>query len=414
MRVFNRAIPRTRAAASARPWFRAAVTDDTFDLHIDTFIGDWYDDAINRWYGEEYGITAKAVVDKLAALPDSVTKIVVHINSPGGDVFGALNIANALRAQADRGRSVTSSVEGLAASAATIIMMAGSVIRIADNALVMIHNPWSVAIGEASDFRAAADELDKVRDSIVRTYQWHSPLDEAALVALMDATTWMSAAEALEAGLVTEVVSGQSVAACAGLTRDVLEAMAAPADYAARLAALQPPAAAEGEPVAEGQAETPPAEGEPAPAVENRVETPPTGETARVPVAALEVLRACREAGTSQIAEALVEAGVTAEELAAGIAAERDRQTAEASRVTGIRSVCTSANLASLADSYIAGGVDLETVRAQVLIISARVDELTTIDGALSPDAEPRRIGGARRELNPAAIYQARRAAGSK
>src|SRR5690554_5721149 len=102
-----------------KSWYRVenAASDPTVvDIHIIDVVGGWVDDMINRFWGVELTVTAKQFVEDLAKLDDQVTAINVHINSPGGDVFGGLNIANALREQESKGRTVTTYVDGLAAS----------------------------------------------------------------------------------------------------------------------------------------------------------------------------------------------------------------------------------------------------------------------------------------------------------
>src|SRR5688572_28058278 len=174
-----------------REWYRLvtnAADPSVADVHVVDFIGDWIDD----YWG--FGVTAKAFIDQLAKLPEAVKTIRVHVNSPGGDVWSAVNIANALRDQrVTNRRNVVTIVDGLAASAASILIMAGEPVQIADTALVMIHNPATGMFGTAKNLREAADLLDTVRDQIVAAYHWHSKLSAEELVALMDATTWMSA-----------------------------------------------------------------------------------------------------------------------------------------------------------------------------------------------------------------------------
>lgn len=336
----------------AREWYRVvATTQDptTVDIHIIDWIGDWVDDAINRFYGESIGVTARAFVEELSKLSDSVKTIRVHINSPGGDVFGALNIANALREQrTSKGRTVETVVDGLAASAASIIMMAGSVVRIADNALVMVHNPWTCACGSAKDFRKFADDLDTVRNTIVATYKWHSELEPAALIALMDAETWMDADEAIANGLATEKVEG--LQAAASLTRGAVAKLTVPEKYRARVDALLRP-----------EPSTPQAAG------------------------AADVLRLCREGGCLDVAEDLIGAGATLEAVQSRVSTEQQTRARASERQTQIRALCEKARLPELAASYIAGGMPLEQVRAQLTVLTAKLDQVE-IDGGLSPD----------------------------
>lgn len=154
-----------------RSWFRfenKAGTPTVVEIYI-------YD-AIGKSYWDDNTVTAEAVVEQLQNLSPETTEIHVHVNSPGGDAFEAVVITNALRAQRDeRHREVTVHVDGIAASAASLLLMAGSTVRIADNALVMVHNPWTVTVGNAGDIRATAAMLAQVRNTMIATYR-SSPL----------------------------------------------------------------------------------------------------------------------------------------------------------------------------------------------------------------------------------------------
>ena len=162
----------------------------------------------------EEAITGKAIAEKLDALPEDVKTIRVLVNSTGGSVFDALHIANALRRQREEmNRSVEVEVEALAASAATIITSAGNSIRVPKNALMMIHNPTAAAVGDASLMLEMAAALEKIRGSIIATYRWVSKLPAKKLAELMDATTWMTADEALANGFATEVSAAAPIAA---------------------------------------------------------------------------------------------------------------------------------------------------------------------------------------------------------
>jgi ATP-dependent Clp protease protease subunit len=193
-----------------RNWYRIENQADSnvADIHIFDFIGDW----IDHYWG--FGVSAKQFLDELARLPDSVRTIRLHVNSPGGDAFAAQAIASMLRDQRmQKGRTVEVLIEGLAASAASIVTSAGKPVRIGDNALMMIHNPWTIAGGESRDLRKAADSLDKIRSAIIAAYRWRSELSEADLGELMDDVTWMDADEAILYGFADEKVTGfQAVA----------------------------------------------------------------------------------------------------------------------------------------------------------------------------------------------------------
>lgn len=158
----------------------------------------------------EEGVTAKSVHDALKDMDGDVT---VRINSPGGDVFQGASIYNLLN-QYDRGE-VHTVIDGLAASAASVIAMAGKT-TIAKNGLFMIHNPWTFAMGEAKDMTKTAELLDKVKDSIITTYESKATTDRDAISQLMDDETWFDAEGAVANGFVDEVEGeAESIAACA-------------------------------------------------------------------------------------------------------------------------------------------------------------------------------------------------------
>jgi ATP-dependent protease ClpP protease subunit len=162
--------------------------------------------------GDEWdGLDAKTIFGLIAGSDDD---IVVHINSPGGYVMEGLAIFNALAAAKATGRKVTVHIDGLAASMASVIAMAGDEIIMADNALMMIHNPWDVAIGDARELRAAADKLDVIRDQLVRIYSGQTGLTADDLVPMLDAETWLTSEQALEQKFITSVTEASSAAAC--------------------------------------------------------------------------------------------------------------------------------------------------------------------------------------------------------
>jgi ATP-dependent Clp protease, protease subunit len=141
------------------------------------------------------GVEAEPFVRAVAAL--DVDTIHVRINSPGGDVFEGRAIANALK---NHKANVVCHVDGLAASIASIIAIAGDEVRMAEGSFLMIHNPWVFAIGDANDLRELADTLDKVGASLRDTYAARSGQDPDEVQAMMDDETWMSAEEAVEMG----------------------------------------------------------------------------------------------------------------------------------------------------------------------------------------------------------------------
>ncbi len=137
----------------------------------------------------------------------------VRINSPGGYVMEGLAIFNAIIREKKKGRKVTAHIDGLAASMASVLAMAGDDIIMADNALMMIHNPWDCACGDANELRRAADKLDRIRDQLISIYSGRTGLDADALIPMLDAETWLTAAEALEQNFITEITGAATASA---------------------------------------------------------------------------------------------------------------------------------------------------------------------------------------------------------
>lgn len=156
-----------------------------------------------------WGVTAASFIGELKALGD-VTEIDVMINSPGGSVFDGLAIYNALR---QHPANVTVKVMGVAASAASFIAMAGDKIVMPENAFMMVHNPMGGVFGNADDMRDWADTLDKIAASLIGIYVARTGKSESEVKDLLDAETWMTAAEAKELGFADEVEAEMKIAA---------------------------------------------------------------------------------------------------------------------------------------------------------------------------------------------------------
>ena len=190
-----------------------------------------------------FGVSAKSFLNDLAsAQGDSVR---VEINSPGGDVFAGLAIYNGLR---NSGKKVNVRVLGLAASAASLVAMAGDTIEMPENSFMMVHNPWGFAVGGASDMRDTADMLDKLGTSLASTYAKRTGKSAEEITALLDAETWMSAAEAVDAGFATAVISEVPVKAAFDLDRLPANVRAAYASAKASAPAPAPAPAPEDDP----------------------------------------------------------------------------------------------------------------------------------------------------------------------
>jgi len=161
--------------------------------------------------GKYWGKSAKDFVKEIKELGD-VTSITLRINSAGGSVFEAQAMYNYLRLHKAH---KTVRIDGLAASAASVLAMVGDKIIMPSNALMMIHNPWTFAWGESTDMRKVAEVLDKVRDTLAAVYVARTGLEYEKIKAMMDEETWMSADEALSMGFCDETDEAIEIAACA-------------------------------------------------------------------------------------------------------------------------------------------------------------------------------------------------------
>jgi len=164
-------------------------------------------------YGETTSVRAIDVMASLAELADQAT-IVVRINSPGGSVIEGLAIYNALKAW---GKPIEVHVDAMAASAASVIAMAGTEIVMAENASIMIHDPWTIAMGGSDDMRDAADEIDRQKQIILNIYAQRTGQDPATISAMMQAETYMSASDAVARGFADRIDQPTAVAACEAL-----------------------------------------------------------------------------------------------------------------------------------------------------------------------------------------------------
>lgn len=153
-------------------------------------------------FGGEWGVSAKEFGAALDALPDDTQEIRLHINSPGGEVFEAIAILNQLRNHQAR---VVTVVDGLAASGASVVAMAGDELVMSPNTELMIHDAWGICIGNAEDMRELGTRLDKISNNIADVYARKAGGDVEDWRAAMLAETWYSADEAVEAGLADRV-----------------------------------------------------------------------------------------------------------------------------------------------------------------------------------------------------------------
>ncbi|WP_042395806.1 head maturation protease, ClpP-related [Clostridium saudiense] len=161
-------------------------------LYFDGYI------AQDSWFDDD--ITPKQFKSELT---NSEGDIIVWLNSPGGDVFAASQIYNMLK---EYDGKVTVKIDGIAASAASVIAMAGSEILMSPVAMMMIHNPATVIFGEASDLQSGIEMLSEVKESIINAYEQKTSLPRNKISKMMDAETWFSAQKAVELGFADKVL----------------------------------------------------------------------------------------------------------------------------------------------------------------------------------------------------------------
>lgn len=172
------------------------MTDGELALEVYDVIG-------GDFFGE--GVTAASISNAIKAAGD-FKSIACHINSPGGDVFEGVAIYNILKSC---GKPVNVLVDGLAASAASIVAMAGDTVTMGEGSMMMIHNAMGMAFGYSAEMRKLADVLDTCSDSIAAIYASNTKQSKTACRELMDAETWMDAQEAVKRGFANSVSTGK-------------------------------------------------------------------------------------------------------------------------------------------------------------------------------------------------------------
>ncbi len=174
------------------------------DIKIHGEIGGWWD-----------GISAKEVMAELSSVPEG-EEINVSIHSTGGDMMDGLAIYNALKMHDSK---VVVTIAGLAASSASVIAMAGDEIKIPENAYIMIHNPWGFVSGESKDFEEAASLFRQFEETCAKVYAGKSGKDVEEIQAMLDESTWLDGAQAVEMGFADTVVDAVKIAALARMPK---------------------------------------------------------------------------------------------------------------------------------------------------------------------------------------------------
>lgn len=180
-------------------WVKNSVPDEfgnTRTLYLDGQISE------ETWWGDE--VTPEAFRKELFEDSGDIT---LWINSPGGDCFAAAQIYNMLMEYPGK---ITVKIDGLVASAASVIAMAGSRVCMSPVAILMIHNPATVAMGDTEAMKKAIGMLNEVKESIINAYELKSGMDRAKISKMMDSETWLNAKKAVELGFADEVLYGEA------------------------------------------------------------------------------------------------------------------------------------------------------------------------------------------------------------
>lgn len=307
---------------------KAGKSDTTAEISIYDEIGAW-------------GVSAKQFIGDLKAITASTIKL--SINSNGGSVFDALAMYNALRQHPS---SIEVTVMGVAASAASLIAMAGDKIIMPENAFMMIHNPLNMTYGNAEDMREMADVLDKIGASLIATYAARTGLPDAEIKALLDAETWMNADEALAKGFCDEVQVALKAVASAdiGNLPDNVRA------------ALEVPTEAPTDAPTEAPTDAP---------TEQPTEAPSEPDARALAVA---IIAKASAANIAAYADVFL--------LDPAIATEQDADAAITEASTIVK-VCAAAKLPDMAAGMIKARVPLATVRNRLITIKAELDAAT-------------------------------------
>jgi ATP-dependent protease ClpP protease subunit len=364
-RVYNRA--GERVPVQDKTWYAVHASGEATERVIEVFV-----------YGEigGWGITANQFVQDLRAMDDGVSPVVAAFNSIGGDLFDGLAMHNALSRLGER---CTGRVDALAASAASVAVCGAHRVVIASNAMLMIHNPWTYAAGDAEDFRKVADVLDQTMEAIIAAYKAKAPdIDEVELRRLVANETWLTANEAVALGLADEVGDGVTVKACVGQGAVLQRYQHAPAEL---LAQLDEPS----EPDPDLEPDDPPL-------------TPPVVDSAKL---ALMITQRCAESGISNLIEpllsstklesdAIVQAGLT--------------------RAKAVNDLCVAARLPEFSVEFVAAGLDVAAVRARLFDKIVGSGKGFEIDNSLPLDDDPA-LKVQAKKIDQPSIWSARQAA---
>lgn len=372
-RIFNKA--KTALQVEDESWYKINATADgeseskTIEIFIYGEIGTW-------------GITASQFIQDLKAADDGASPVVVAFNTIGGDLFDGLAIHNALSRLGER---CTARIDALAASAGSVAACGAHRIVMASNAMFMIHNPWTLAGGDAEDLRRVADVLDQTFEAIIAAYKAKAPdIDDAELRRMVNDETWLTAQESLALGLADEIGNGVKVQACLGQGAAMARYRQTPQALLDQLTASQ------AEPLVQ---DDPPA-----------VDDPPAPTEADSTALALMITQACATAGISNLVAPLIASTKLADEATVQAALTRAKS---------VRDLCVAARLPEMTAEFVQAGLDVGAVRARLFDKIVGTGKGFEIDNSLPPaDDEQDKV---KAQLpNPSSIWAARRQAANK
>jgi ATP-dependent Clp protease protease subunit len=331
-----------------------ALSEDSAEIFIYDEIGLW-------------GITAKDFIDELKKV--SAKNITLRINSPGGEVFDGLAIYNALKRHAAQ---VTVTVDGIAASMASVVAMAGDKISMPENAMLMIHDPWGLAIGSADELRDLAETLDKIKSGLISTYVNKSGQTPEKIAELMADESWLTAKEAVELGLADEIAEPVKLAASFSLARfkKLPEALGSIEQGATK---TEP----EGEQPLAPTTEKPNPETDAAAANAALAEAERADARQEAMTAAAEIAALCAKAGVPEAAADFLAQGLTVEQVKGKFSA-----------ADKIRALCAAARVPDRAKNYITAGMTEDEARKDLWNVVLNRDSTGEINNKLGPEGE--------------------------
>ncbi|EJM94728.1 head maturation protease, ClpP-related [Pseudomonas sp. GM67] len=318
LRIFSKAD--APPATQDKHWYNLAVSGEAEQRVIEVYV-----------YGEigGWGITANQFVRDLAALDDGVSQVSARFNSIGGDLFDGLAIHNAL---ARLGERCTGHVDALAASAASVAVCGAHKVVIAANAMLMIHNPWTYASGDAEGLRKVATALDQATEVIIAAYKSKAPdIDEIELRRMVNAETWLTANESVALGLADEVGEGVKVKACIGQGGALQRFQNAPKALLDQLDEPPEPPTPDDPPV-----------------------VPVVQDSAKL---AVMITQHCNKAGIGNLVEPLIASTKLASESVV---------MAALARASAVHDLCIAARLPELTAEYVVAGLDADAVRVRL------------------------------------------------